>query len=94
MAVVDLVRSIPLYYREGGNSIEFATRANLLIQEPFLISETALAEICAAGFTSADCTIFQDVKSVPAGSALIIADGLSELIPLNFFVPSSDPIWQ
>ena len=35
-------------------------------------------------------TIFQDVKSVPAGSALIIADGLSELIPLNFFVPSSD----
>jgi len=61
-----------------------------LIHEPFLISQTALAEIYAAGFTSTDCTIFQDVKSVPAGSALIIVDGLSELVPLNFFVPSSD----
>ena len=47
LAVVDLVRSIPLYYREGGNSIEFATET--LIQNRFDF-ETALAEICAAGF--------------------------------------------
>ena len=61
LAVVDLVRSYLYIIAKAATRLNLRQSQSLDPRTVFDFGNL-LAEICAAGFTSVDCTIFQDVK--------------------------------
>ena len=67
---VDLVRSIPLFYRVSGDSIKVSDDIRTLRQEGDTIDQDSAIEYATAGFVTGPHTIFQEVAGLQAGESV------------------------
>lgn len=74
IAVVDRIRSMPLFYSIDGTMIT-DNPLNIYPRYKVNIDKTAYAELLTSGmYTGNNRTLFEDIKQIPAGNLCMIAD--------------------
>lgn len=71
-AVVDRIRSIPLFFRNTSSGLEVTDVADRIVNIPeSRLNELSCLEFHLTGYTTGCQTLFDDISQVPAGRALI-----------------------
>jgi asparagine synthase (glutamine-hydrolysing) len=72
----------PLYYRLTDRELMFGSEAKSIMRVPGVslsLDQSSLAQYLAVGYVSAPHSIFQDVRKLPPGVALVVEQGNCEL---------------
>jgi asparagine synthase (glutamine-hydrolysing) len=68
----------PIYYRQTANELSFASEAKVLLQIPGVsasLNQTALSQYLTFGYVAEPDSMFDGIRKLPPGSALIVEDG-------------------
>lgn len=78
LIAVDRHASLPVYYATADGSLLFAPEIKALVQHPAVarnVDPAALANFLVSGFLPLDLTLFQSVRRLRGGQALLVEDG-------------------